>query len=284
MPLETRTARGVANAPGAAEAVRAVTADVLASRRYRSLAPEFVERVVRGVMGHTRRPADAVKETKRRLHQACGAYVQTLDPERVIESLEAAAAGGPEALRHEAQRIMESHASTRERLSVLDRYYAEIFERTGPPSSVLDLACGFAPLALPWMRLPLGARYDVCDVDARFVAIARACLRVFGVDGRAELRDVLGAPPAKHADVALLLKAVPVLEQQRAGSAGTLLDALDARYVVVSYPTRSLGGAGKGMVSHYRSAMDRLMSGRPWTMSELLFPLELVFVIEKHGG
>jgi 16S rRNA (guanine(1405)-N(7))-methyltransferase len=60
-----------------------------------------------------------------------------------------------------------------------------------------------------------------------------------------------------------------------------VLDAIHANYVVVSFPTRSLGGAGKGMIPHYRGTMSRLVDGKPWQIQELLFPLELVFVVDK---
>ena len=265
----------------AESALDQIVADVLASRRYRWLAPEFVARIACDAAQRTRRRADAVKETKRRLHQTFGAYVQELRPEKIIAALEDAATHDPERLRHVAAELMREHASTRERLPILGRFYAEIFAVTGQPNVVLDLACGLGPLALPWMRLPSGAQYRAFDIDARFVEVAGACLGVFGVGGNAALRDVVGDPPEIRADVALVLKAVPCLEQQAAGSAGRLLDAITARWLVVSFPTRSLGGAGKGMVAHYRSVMERLAADRSWRVRELLFPVELVFVVER---
>jgi 16S rRNA (guanine(1405)-N(7))-methyltransferase len=274
----------IAAQPPVPAALDGVVSEVLASRRYRWLAPEFVARLAGDAVRRTRRPADAVKETKRRLHQVFGAYVQDLDHKRMINALESAASEGPDALRETARGLMSQHASTRERLPALDRFYRELFAVTGPPRHVLDLACGLAPLALPWMTLPAGARYDAIDVDRRFVQIAHTCLRLFGVDGDAALRDVAGDPPSRPADVALLLKAVPCFEQQAPGSAARVLDAVHARWLVVSFPTRSLGGTGKGMVSHYRAMMEQLSAARAWRVHELLLPVELVFVVEKAAG
>jgi 16S rRNA (guanine(1405)-N(7))-methyltransferase len=259
-----------------------VVSMVLAARRYRHLDPHFVTRIARDVCRHARRAMDAADETKRRLHQVYGAYVQDLPVERFAAELEATV-GDPAAQREAALRLMRAHASTRERLNVLDTFYAEVFALTGPPRRVLDLACGFGPLALPWMRLPPGATYHAFDVDARYVTLAKTCLRVFGVEGSAALRDVAAEPPGAEADVALLLKSVPCLEQQSAGSAARVLDALHARHIVISFPTRSLGGAGKGMITTYRGVMERLMAGGKWSARELLFPLELVFVVDTRG-
>ena len=263
--------------------VEEVVSAVLAARRYRHLDPHFVTRIARDVCRHARRAKDATDETKRRLHQVYGAYVQDLPIERFTAELEATMGDGA-AQRETALRLMRAHASTRERVDVLDTFYTDVFALTGAPRRLLDLACGFGPLALPWMALPAGATYHAFDVDARYVTLAHTCLRVFGVDGSAALRDVAAQPPDEEADVALLLKSVPCLEQQAAGSAARLLDTLRVGHVVVSFPTRSLGGAGKGMISTYRGMMERLMAGRTWRVRELLFPLELVFVAESRGS
>ncbi|HEU5316003.1 MAG TPA: methyltransferase [Chloroflexota bacterium] len=262
------------------DSLRLVVDEVLESRRYRWLARDFVTRIASDAVKRTRRPSDAVKETKRRLHQAFGAYVDTLRADRVITSLQRAAAQGDAALRRTAQELMAEHASTRERLPVLDAFFADVFAVTGRPTTVLDLACGLGTLALPWLDLPPGGVYHACDVDQRFVHIAHAALAAFGVEGSATLCDVAAQAPETRADVALLLKAVPCLEQQAPGSAARLLDAVQARWLVVSFPTRSLGGAAKGMVSHYREVMAALLSARGWQAQELLFPRELAFVVE----
>ena len=262
--------------------VEEVVNAVLAARRYRYLDPHFVTRIAQDVCRHARRVKDAADETKRRLHQVYGAYVQALPLERFTAELDATAKD-PAAQRETAHRLLRSHASTRERLEVLDRFYGEVFALTGPPRRVLDLACGFGPLALPWMQLPPGATYRAYDVDARYVALAETCLSVYGVEGSAELRDVAADPPGEEADVALLLKSVPCLEQQATGSAALVLDALRVRHVVMSFPTRSLGGAAKGMIATYRGVTQRLMAGRGWRVRELVFPLELVFVVDTRG-
>ncbi len=258
-----------------------VVAEVLVSRRYRSLAPEFVRRIAERESRHARRHTDAVKATKARLHQVYGAYVQDLPAERFVAALEGGGAANSDALRETCRQMMAEHASTRERLPIMDRFYVELFAVTGMPRTLVDLACGLGPLALPWMELPADARYVACDVDRRFVDVATAALTASGVDGRAELRDVVASPPDEVADVALLLKAAPCLEQQAPGSARDVLESVRAHYVAVSFPTRSLGGAGKGMLAHYRQMMARINEGTGWPVQELLFPAELVCIVTK---
>ena len=49
---------------------------------------------------------------------------------------------------------MGYHSSTRERLPILEQFYARALADIPPARVVLDLACGLNPLALAWM--PLG--------------------------------------------------------------------------------------------------------------------------------
>jgi 16S rRNA (guanine(1405)-N(7))-methyltransferase len=75
------------------------------------------------------------------------------------------------------ERAMRSHASTRERLPDLDEFYAGVMQRTGALESVLDVACGLNPLALPWMGLPAGGRYLACDIYTDMVSFLNKILR-----------------------------------------------------------------------------------------------------------
>ena len=53
--------------------------------------------------------------------------------------------------------------------------------------------------------------------------------------------SVSSGPPEASADMVLLLKAIPCLEQEEPGAGKRLLRSLDAPVVVVSFPARSLG-------------------------------------------
>lgn len=60
-----------------------------------------------------------------------------------------------------------------------------------------------------------------------------------------------------------------------------LLDAVDAPVVVVSYPSRSLGGHAKGMAETYARHFATLAAGQPWRVTRFDFPTELVYRIER---
>ena len=270
----------------AGPALDRITGEVLRSRRYRWIAPQAVTRLAAEALPGSRNEAEAVKRTKRRLHQACGAYLSDLRPEEILDRLRAARdRGGTPGLREATRDVLARHASTRERLPVLEAFYRSIFERTGTPGVLLDVACGLGPLAWPWMGLPAGTAYHAYDVDRRLVDLVDGFLTLCEVPHVATLRDVIADPPAEPADVALLLKAAPCLEAQSPGSPARLLRALGAapvRCVVLSYPARSLGGSEKGMVDHYRRQVDGLVDEADWSRMELSFPAETVYLLTRR--
>jgi 16S rRNA (guanine(1405)-N(7))-methyltransferase len=173
------------------------------------------------------------------------------------------------------------HTSTRERLPILDRFYADLWARTGVPRVVLDLACGLNPLAAPWMGLGEGAVYYGYDIDAARVAFLQRVLPLAGLDARIYLQDVLCEAPSEAGFLALLMKSSACLERQRVGSTLSLLDALRVRYVVVTFPVQSLGRRDKGMPEHYERTFRQQIADRPWPVIRLSFESELAFIVDK---
>src|SRR5919197_5605870 len=115
--------------PAAIAGADEVTGEVLRSRRYRWLAADVVRRLARVEAPKARTRAEAVKRTKRRLHQIFGAYVFDVRPERALRRLaEASASGGAAGLQEACRTLLGQHASTRERLPILGPFYERIFE------------------------------------------------------------------------------------------------------------------------------------------------------------
>ena len=258
-----------------------VVAAVLASRRYRSLYPPLVRRVAGAEAAGARSPAELVKRTKRALHQIFGAYLPT--PPRYDRWLaELSAARSDADVRTVLRRAMAQHASTRERLEHLEPLYAALAARVGAPRSVLDVACGLQPLALPWWGLPAGAEIHAWDIDTALVEFVGACLSRLRYSAHAAAVDLL-APPAVWpvTEVALVLKTLPCLEQQAPGAGEALLEAIPAPRRVVSFPTRSLGVRAKGMGGTYARRFEALLGARGWSAEAFEAGPELVFVVSR---
>jgi 16S rRNA (guanine(1405)-N(7))-methyltransferase len=276
--------------------IEQVVAEVRRSKKYRAVCEEMVRRIAveewakRGRTGQGGKQAikAATKATRARLHQVYAAYESPVDYERAIRDLEAAYAMPPTeagaAVREACRTLLARHTSTRERLPILGRIYAELWAHTGVPRVLLDLACGLNPLAVPFMGLGEGTVYHGYDIDEERVAFLECALPLAGVDARMHLQDVLCAPPAEGGDVALLMKSSACLERQRAGATLELLDALRVRYVVVTFPVQSLGRRQKGMAEHYERTFRAQTADRAWPVVRLMFESELVFIVDKGDG
>jgi 16S rRNA (guanine(1405)-N(7))-methyltransferase len=262
-------------------------AQILESAKYRHVCPDLIRRLGARELSIRRNLKEAIKETKNTLHQVAGAFADSgLRYDACLQSLQAARLDeSPQGLRRACAEIMERHASTRERLPLLDEFYATLLGDLAPARpirSILDVACGLNPLTLPWMPLAPGAAYYACDLYGDMMTFLNSFFALSGlVEGHAETHDVVTSLPECRVDVALVLKALPPLEQTAKAAGLHLLRRLPAEIVIVSFPTRTLGGRNKQMEVHYETRFRDLIRDEPWRVERFLFANELCFRITK---
>ncbi len=263
--------------------VHAVVQAVRAARKYRTVDPTLVAALAAEELAKGRNLKAAVKAVKNRLHQSAAAYLSPrMDYVTWLDRLAAVRSQGDEAAWRAALRdVMAAHASTRERLPILEDFYPAIFQALPPVRSILDVACGLNPLTIPWMGLPSSVTYLACDIFQDQVDFLNRFFALAGIDGQAFVCDVVHRPPSQPVDVALVLKTLPCIEQIKAGAASRLLASLQARHAVVSFPAHSLGGRNKGMPETYRERFPQLLPAGWRILHELRFPSELVFLIVR---
>lgn len=251
--------------------------------KYRQVAADFVRHIGAQELAKGRGGKEALKATKRKLHQVAGAYLDAgLHYDAWLEALRAAHLEGAEPFHKVCAQVMKHHASTRERLPFLDDFYAPLLAGLPPIRNVLDIGCGLHPLALPWMGLPDQVEYLALDVYEDMAAFLNGFFALLPIRGRAEAHDVLHAPPTQRADLALLLKTIPCLEQVDKEAGRQLLTTVPANALLVSFPAQSLAGRrGKGMEVNYAARLQDLVAGTGWHVERFDFPAELVFRIRK---
>ena len=253
---------------------------VLGSPKYRHVSRDLVRRIGEIELGKGRGLKEGIKATRNKLHQVGGAYFE--GRARYDDWLvELRVSAGEGKLREACRKVMGSHASTRERLPILDEFYAVTFADLPPIRSVLDLACGLNPLALPWMPLPPDVTYHACDMYADMVGFLNGVLELMPVNGSAGVCDVLGAIPEEEVDLALILKTIPCLEQVDKTAGARLLENVRAEHLLVSFPVQSLGGRGKGMLENYEARFLEIVGDKPWEVRKFTFQTELAFLVSK---
>jgi 16S rRNA (guanine(1405)-N(7))-methyltransferase len=256
---------------------------VLKSVKYRNVCQDLIRNIGTRELSKKQSLERAIKSTKNKLHQIGGAYflrkpnyalwLEKLTNARKLES------EGP--FRRICAEIMSYHYSTRQRLNVLNQFYVRIFSLLPPIHSVIDLACGFHPLALPWMHLPPGTNYYACDIYSDLASFLNDFMVIADVEGCAESRDILQDTPKIKADLAFLLNALPCLEQVEKSASLSILEAINADFLVVSFPVHSLGGRKRDMRKHHSVNFKRLTQEKEWDVQELEFEAELAFLIHK---
>jgi 16S rRNA (guanine(1405)-N(7))-methyltransferase len=266
-----------------ASSLERLVAAVAESPKYRAVSKDLIQAIGERELAKRRSLKEAVKATKNALHQAGGAYQpRPIDYAAALANLNEVRRSGDAARWREAcARLMAHHASTRERLPILDQFYTTALADVPPICSVLDLACGLNPLSIPWMPLAENAEYHACDIYGDMVGFLNEYLALAGVRGSIQVLDLTQHCPEQPVDLALLLKSLPCLEQLDAGVSLRLLDQIQAQYVLVSFPVHSLGGRGKGMATNYEARFLELVQGRKWRVSRFEFGTELAFLMRR---
>lgn len=261
-----------------AGAVAELVADLQASRKYAVLDPDALARTSAWALERSGSRKQAAKAARRKLHQVYGAYL----PAAGIADAESAARDlGREDLETVCRSVLAVHTSTRERLDVIPEFFAAAFGPLTGSVRVADIGAGLNAFAIPWMPLDGAATYFSIDVDARMQRLVEQLAPHLPVDLRARTEDLVSGGKPLAADVALLLKVVPPLEQQAPGAAARLLERIDARRLVITVSAHSLGGRKKGMREHYEAMLPALIPrfGQR-QISRHDFPSETMFILD----
>lgn len=245
------------------------------SNKYRHVTIELISQIGQSELKKRKSVKEAIKATKNKLHQVGAAYQEGgINVDYALSLLQT------DDLKAASQTIMRQHASTAERLPILEEFYQTIFSNLPPVRSILDIACGLNPLAIPWMHLQDDVQYTAVDIYTDMIAILNQYFVITDINGQAMAQDVISKPPIMPVDVAFILKTLPVLEMIEKTAASTLLDALNAKYLIISFPLQSLGGRKKGMAAHYAHQFERWQNGRSWQSQRFDFESELVYCVK----
>lgn len=256
------------------EAFDQIVAELKKSRKYRDLCDETLGRIAQWALARNPALKMATKAAKRKLHQVYGAYVGQVDADEILALIAQIDDQDPKPT---CEQILRTHVSTVERVDDLETVFDAIWAITGQPKRVMDLACGLNPFTLPWM----GAidSYLACDID---VALSDCICKFFEnmkFSGRSVCHDLLVNVPQWEADVVFLFKVLPCLEQQEKGACLTILKAIQAPHIVVSFPSQSIGGYNKGMATHYDGFVGQLANDLHLQVQAIPFPRESYYVL-----
>lgn len=255
------------------------------TRKYRDsgLNPETITDLIRQEAPKHPSQKALLKSVKRKLHNIVAPYLGEPDYPALLERLfkiRDTSLDSPE-LREFCLSVLAEHASTAERIPYMTEFYSQIFQETGKPDSLFDLACGLHPLAFPWMGLPIATQYHAYDIIQPRIDFINQFFIVVGLEPLAKNRDILVNPPAISGDIGIFFKEAHRFEKRQPGCNREFWASLNVDTLVVSLPIQNLSGTHNLLDQHRSLVYDNLPETQD--VAELFFEHEIVFLIQKPG-
>lgn len=255
-------------------------------RKYRTLAlpDSTLKDLILQELPRRKSKAEVMQVARKKLHNLIAPYLGDPDyPQAELDLNKAFQQDDRDAVRRICLGLLAGHASTRERILVMEEFYRQLFAFTGKPQVILDLACGLNPFAIPWMGLEDGVQYHAFDIHQPRVELINRFMQGWGLEPLACQQDILVEPPQIRADIAFFFKEAHRFEQRQHGCNRAFWQALDVKYLLVSLPTRNLTGQ-HSLLDRQRSLVSNTLKGLNWKVEELVFQDEMVFCIQPSPG
>lgn len=179
--------------------------------------------------------------------------------------------------------LLGLHASTRERLPHYKQFFKDIFRAVGKAESILDIGCGFNPLALRWMgHSPKNyAAVELYEKDIAFIrnyfkkTTHQTKLEAHSIDlEKKEQREVLYR---KKYDLLFALKLFDLLKKK---TVEDLIKNTKYHWLAASFSTMTI--AGKKMNVPRRAWFQKMLRRLGYSFTTLTYENELVYLVKKE--
>ena len=178
-------------------------------------------------------------------------------------------------------KVLELHKSSKERIPFYEEVYEKIFSVTGKPNSILDLACGYNPISYPFMKInPSIIAVDLSSEDMKFLEEYFESQEITGIGMPLDLTkdSALEKVSNMEADVCLLFKALDSIETRKRNYSKALLEKINCQWIVISFPTKSLGGK-KEIKTSKRNWIEKNYKIK----KTINIPNEIFYIIEQKS-
>ncbi|MCA0388833.1 MAG: hypothetical protein LCH52_10095 [Bacteroidetes bacterium] len=246
------------------------------SGKYSNVYEGTVRKIIDMMITRYGKEKEIEKNVKKKLHQIYGAY------QLLVMNYELLVGDGGML---DVEKILSGHVSTAERAGFYEEFYSRIFGVLGSDRKfkIYDAACGYNPFSagyfMSWVE-----EYHCSDIDVVLNDNLNRFFRDAGLVNFSSSNKDLTVDQINFADydVVFLFKTLSCIERQEKGSAALILkNALAAKNVVVSFPSKSIGGREKGMAENYAVFLDGLIEGLELIKIDLTFPNETVYILSK---
>jgi len=261
--------------------VHEIAGEILKSKKYSNVDRSVIERITAETMPKYAKQKDIVKAVKKELHIIHESFLQVECYSKADKILNTYIGDDIKTDRDLALRLMELHTSTKERLGQETEIYDFICKYVKTGDIVIDIGCGFNPFTLPFFT-DLPEEYIAYDIDSSTIQTLEAYFRLAGLPYRSEICDAVVRTPSEQGDTLLLLKLFPLLERQKKGRAFEILEKMEYRTSIVSFPLKSTSGKEKGMEAFYTENFENGLPSSLSIIEKVKFFNEIFYIVEKH--
>lgn len=186
------------------------------------------------------------------------------------------------------EKLLTLHKSSHERKEYYYQIYSKIFSWYQPKQGIADLACGLNPLSFIEIHNHTiqNLRYFVSDLNPKDMEFLQKFFNQNNLKGIAKAYDIttqqyLNDKEFQECDLLFLFKALDSFETIKKNISKEILIKLPQNYIVVSFPTKSLGSK-KEVKSEKRNWLRNFMKQQGWTWEEFEIENEMFFLIKKE--
>ncbi len=172
-------------------------------------------------------------------------------------------------------KLMKLHTSTEERIDIYPTFYKKIFDITGRPKSIFEIASGFNPFSFPYMNLDK-VEYTATELNNDDVKLIKKYFKIAKIKGKASKLDITKTVVEAKADIAIILKLFDLTDPKINEK---VIKDLDVKWIVVSFPTTTVTKAQ--MRVKRRAGFQKMLRRLKLEYKTIEFENEIVYIIKK---
>ena len=255
---------------------------VMTSKKYSNIIPETINRICNEESIKYKKDKDILRSSKKRLHIISESFFSISNANK-ITSIKKCIDNDGHISTEMIEQLLLLHISTKERSSFYKEFYNDIFRVVGNVNSILDIACGLNPVAYVLSdNFDSRVRYEATDINLDNIELVNKILSLYDLQAKIYGSDILCDIPNGEWDVVFLFKIVPLLEQQKKGYFRSIIEQINSKFFIITFPTKSISGKNVGMKDYYENMMTKYIEN---SQMEIIFRKayfnEIMFVIKK---
>jgi len=255
--------------------------EILQSKKYSNIDRATVERICLETIPKYKKQKDIIKAVKRKLHIIHESFLQEGCHENakiILNDYESDDINFDKPL---ALQLLALHNSTKERLAQIEEIYAFISQHVKCEDRIIDIGCGFNPLALPFLAQQPKS-YFAYDINSSTAQTLNTYFNMAELPSyHAEICDMVTDIPKAQGDVLFAFKLFPLLQQQQKGRDFEVLTMLNCPTSIISFPTKSASGKEKGMEAFYSTQFEERLPSDFVVIEKVVFANEMFYVVGR---